>query len=458
MTSSVVAALRQRHGTGVILDDPAVLASYSRDQADWLAGGQPAALARPASTAQIAAILEACAQGKMSVVTRGAGSGLAGRANAADGCLVLSLERKAIRQVDAGNRMAVCEAGVITGDLKAAAAREGLCYPPDPASAAFCTIGGNAATNAAGICCIKYGPTWHWVLDLEIVTPDGQVWHTGRRTLTNSAGFDLTRLLIGSEGTLAVITEVTVRLVPRPPCTGTLVAFLPTLASAGHAVTEIARTSIPSVLEIMDRTTVAAVDEYARMDLDRDAAALVFAQVAEVSPDVMNGRLAQMERTCRDASATYAASTADEDEGSQLLQARRLAYTALERAGRTMLDDVVVPPTAVTALLAAIERISGDTGATIATFGHAGAGNLHPTIVLYRESGPAARASAGCAFDAIVAAALSLGVSISGEHGVGILKAHHLAGDLAPDAARIHRGIRRLFDPAGILNPGKVVS
>lgn len=214
---------------------------------------------------------------------------------------------------------------------------------------------------------------------------------------------------------------------------------------------------VPSVLQVMDQTTVVAVDDYAHMDLDRDTAALLLA-IEAASSEGLPAVLREMEHACRSSGADFVATTMDENEGEQLLQVRRLAYTALEHRGRPVLDDIVVPPAALSAMLAAVERVSTQHTTTIATFGHAGTGNLHPTILLEPTASPTARADAERALQAIISAAVSLGGTISGEHGVGSLKSHPLTANIDTEATRLHRGIKHLFDPSGFLNPGKVIT
>lgn len=447
--------LSARVGRDRISTDPAVLAGYRQDQARWVVPGHAAVLARPTSTAQVADVLQVAAAHGIPVVPRGAGSGLSGGAAAIDGGLILSLEAmNQVLEVHPGDHVAVVQAGAITDHLKQAAAKHGLWYAPDPASSAFSTIGGNVASNAGGLCCVKYGTTRQWILGLELVCADGQVLRTGGRTVKRSAGYDLTGLMIGSEGTLGVICEVTTRLIPIPPAAGTLVATFNTLSDAGRAVAGLTSRLLPALLEIMDRTTVQAVDELSRMELDCDAAAHLLVQTDAPTLEARRGELGVMEGACRLAGATYVASTDDPTEGESLLQARRLAYPALERLGATLLDDVAVPRSRLVELIETCEQIAIRTGTTIATFGHAGDGNLHATLV-YDATSPEQTRAARIAFAAVVRAALALGGSISGEHGIGVLKREFLDAQFSPISLRLHRGIKQLLDPAGLLNPGK---
>ncbi|MFL5347151.1 MAG: FAD-binding oxidoreductase [Hyalangium sp.] len=439
-----------------LVTDPDVLEAHRRDQAAWVAAGTPCVLVRPASTREVQAVLRVASAHRVPVVARGAGSGLTGGANALEGCIVLSLTRmNRILELDRRGLFAVVQPGVINGALKAAAAEQGLWYAPDPASWEFSTIGGNLATNAGGLCCVKYGVTGDAVLGLEAVLADGALVRTGGRTHKNVAGYDLTRLFVGSEGTLGIITEATLRLRPRPPKATTLVASFPTLVAAGAAVTEIMTGTRPSLLELMDRATVRAVEAYRPMGLDVDAAALLLAR-SDAGGEQGVAECTRMAAACEAAGATFLAQSADEAEGELLLGARRLAFPALERQGTTLLDDVAVPLSRIVDLLAAVERIAEQRGVLIGTFGHAGDGNMHPTLVFDRND-PEAVARAQAAFDDILRVVGELGGTITGEHGVGTLKRPYLAHQLGPEAMRLHLAIKAAVDPLGILNPGKML-
>jgi glycolate oxidase len=438
-----------------LVTDADVLEAHRRDQAEWAPAGVPRVLVRPGSTAEVQATLRVASALRVPVVPRGAGSGLSGGANAVDGCIILSLARmNRVLEVDRRGMFAVVQPGALNAAVKSAAAEQGLWYAPDPASWEFSSIGGNLATNAGGLCCVKYGVTGDAVLGLEAVLADGSVVRTGGRTMKNSAGYGLTRLFVGSEGTLGVITEATLKLRPRPPKATTLVASFPTLVSAGGAVTEIMADVRPSLLELMDRATVRAVESFGAMGLDVEAAALLLARSDAGGAQGVE-EITRMAAACEAAGATFVAHSADEAEGELLMQARRLAYPALEKQGATLLDDVGVPLSRIADLLAAVERIAAERGVRIGTFGHAGDGNMHPTVVFDR-SDPVARERARAAFDDILRAALALGGTITGEHGVGALKRPFLGEQLGPGGLRLHHAIKAALDPLGILNPGKV--
>lgn len=440
---------------GALITDPDVLESYRFDRTEWIVPGTPQVAAFPTTTEQVATAVRVAAAHQVPIVPRGAGSSLAGGSAAIDGCLVLCLERMdRILEVDAVDQQAVLEPGVLNADISAATRDAGLFYPPDPASQTFCSIGGNVATNAGGLCCVKYGVTRDYVLGLEAVLADGTVLETGRRTIKGVAGLDLTQLLIGSEGTLGIVTKVRVRLRPAPTGASTMVATFPTLGQAGEAVAALTASGLTlSLLEILDRTTVVAVDEWRNMGLDRDAAAVLLAQ--SDAPEPLRGaEVAAAADRCERAGASYTAATDDPQESELLLQARRLAIPALERQGTILLDDVGVPRSRIPALLERTERIAAAREVTIGTFGHAGDGNMHPTIVLpHGDEEAAVRGRA--AFDDLVLAALDLGGTITGEHGVGIVKQPFLEREVGAVSLAVQRRIKAALDPAGLLNPGK---
>lgn len=440
-----------------LLIDAQVLAAYRDDQAALVRGGQPCAAVRPRDTGEVAAVLQVANAHGVPVVTRGAGSGLSGGASAIEGGIVLSTEAMtAIGEIDAMSLAGHAQAGVINGDFADAAARHGLWYAPDPASRAFSTIGGNIATNAGGLCCVKYGVTRESVLGLTAVTGAGEVLRAGGATVKRVAGLDLVSLLVGSEGTLAVVTEAVLRLRPRPPAPLTGAAVFPTLVAAGDAVVGmVEERTTPALLELIDRRTMAAVEEWRRLDLDLSAAALLLFQ-SDLPGDARHDELARCAAACERAGASLVVTAGDEVESGMLMEVRRLCFPALERRGATLLEDVGVPRARVPALLARIERVAAETGAEIATFGHAGDGNMHPTIVFDRDD-PAGIARAEAAAAGIFDAALDLGGTISGEHGVGTLKLPWLEREVGPVARRLHAEIKRAFDPRGILNPGRAI-
>jgi glycolate oxidase len=436
---------------GRVAIDSAVLVAYSSDRAAFPDVGTPLALVRARSVDDVVATLRFASEHALPVVPRGAGSGLTGGANAVDGGIVLSLaDMDRVLEVDAAGRTARVEPGVLTADLADAVAEHGLWYPPDPASRAFSTIGGNVATNAGGSCCLKYGVTADAVAGLTAVLADGTVVRTGSATRKDVVGLDLTRLLVGSEGTLAVVVEVTVRLRPAPRPPATVVASFPDVTAAGAAIVGVMRTAEPALLELLDATTLDAIERMTRMGLVTEGALLLL-QCDEADAATEARRCAD---ACERAGASYVAVTADHEEGEALLAARRAAYPALERLGTTLLDDVCVPVPRVPDLVRAVERVAQETGVVIGTFGHAGDGNLHPTVV-YDATDPAQVEAARRAFDAICDAALALGGTLTGEHGVGLLKQPYLSRQVGDAERALMARVKAAFDPAGILNPGK---
>ena len=439
---------------GRLLTDPDVLSSYRTDRAPDLRAGTPAAVVRARSTGEVQQVMRAATRHRVPVVPRGAGAGLHGGSNAVDDGIVLSMEAMtSILDVDPADRLCEVEPGIMNLALKEELAVDGLWYAPDPASMAFCSIGGNVATNAGGLCCLKYGVTRDWVAGLEVVLADGRVIETGSRTIKSVAGYDLTSLIVGSEGTLGVVTRARLRIRPLPPPASTLVAFFGDLGDAGRAVVEICEGEPPALLEIMDASTIRAVEEWQRMDLDTDAAALLLTR-SDVAVD-RSGHVAAMEEICTRHGATFVARTDDPDEGEAFLQARRLALPAVERHGVALLEDVGVPRSQVPALLASTSRIAEHRGTEIYSYGHAGDGNMHPTLRWDHDDADG-KARAMQAFDDILEAALALGGTVTGEHGVGLLKEQWLPREIGADAMDVQQAIKDALDPAGILNPGKM--
>jgi glycolate oxidase len=442
----------ERELAGSVIRDAEILAGYVRDQAALAPAGVPAALVRARSIEDVVATLRFANKLQIPVVTRAAGTGLAGGANAIDGCIVLSVVgMDRILAIDPLTRTAEVEPGVLNGKLAAAAAELGLFYAPDPASREISTIGGNIATNAGGACCLKYGVTGDHVAALTAVLADGTIIHVGSNTAKDVAGLDLKRLLIGSEGTLAVIVRATVRLLRAPLPASTLVAFFSTLRNAADAIVSMEARAQLSLIEVMDQTTIAAVEALAGMQLDTNAAAMLLVQ-SDTSEAAQV--IAACEQICWSHQAREVVCSDDPEEGKQLLAARRLALPALERLGTTLLDDLAVPKPKLAQMFELVAATSAKYGLVIGTFGHAGDGNLHPTLV-FDGHDPASVAAAHAAFDELVRGALELGGTITGEHGVGTLKHRHLGWMLGEAERALMRRVKLAFDPNGILNPGK---
>jgi glycolate oxidase len=392
----------------------------------------------------------------LSVVARGAGTGLSGGANGVADCIVVSLERLTeVTEVNVDERYAVVEAGVINDDLRALVADYGLWYPPDPASSAISTIGGNAATNAGGICCVKYGVTRDYILGMTVVLADGSVVRLGRTTAKGVTGYDLTALMVGSEGTLGIIVDVTVRLLPLAGREErAIIGFFPSLEAAGRAVASISRAGlIPAALELIDRTCLTAVDDWQHLGLSHDVNTLLLAKVDEPGAPGAEAaaRVAELFRETGGANVELAA---DPGEVDRLFLARRLAYPALERLGPVLTEDICVPRDQVSEMLSRIQSTAREHDVIIANIAHAGDGNLHPLIIT-PVGDDAAKERARDAFDAIVADCIKLGGTVTGEHGVGLLKIPGARAELGPRVLEMHRSIKQALDPAGVLNPGK---
>jgi glycolate oxidase len=455
--AAVAAALAAELGDGVVVTDPDILATHARDESHFSPAGAPAALVRARSTDDVAATLRAAARAGVPVVPQGARTGLSGGANAIDGCLLLSLERMdRIVEIDAGERIAVVQPGVVNADLSRAVAEQGLFYAPDPASWESSTIGGNVATNAGGLCCVKYGVTGDKVRALEVVLADGSVLRTGRRTAKGVAGYDLTHLFVGSEGTLGVITEVTVALDPAPAPALTAAATFADVADACHVVNEfMAAGARPSLLELMDGPTIKVVSAYRDLGFPEDTEALLI--VSSDDPDRAAADLAAFAEVCRRHAVADLVVADDPAEAELLIEARRLVGPAHEPLGACLTDDICVPRRALAEVMRGVIAIGERHDVLVTCAGHAGDGNLHPGVV-FDPADEDAAGRAQLAFEEIMALGLEVGGTITGEHGVGNLKASWLERELGPVGLAAQRRIKASFDPDGILNPGKVLA
>ncbi|MCF6387211.1 FAD-binding protein [Mycobacterium sp. MBM] len=437
---------------GSVVTDPDIVASYRQDRAADPDAGTALAVVRPRRTEEVQTVLRWATANRIAVIPRGAGTGLSGGATALDGAIMLSTERMRDITVDPATRTAVAQPGLLNAEVKAAVAEYGLWYPPDPSSFEICSIGGNIATNAGGLCCVKYGVTTDYVLGLQVVLADGTAVRLGGPRLKDVAGLSLTKMFVGSEGTLGVITEVTLRLLPpqHTPCT--VVATFDSVQAAADAVVTITGRIRPSMLEFMDAVAINAVEDKLKMGLDRTAAAMMVAASDDRGP--AGAEDAEfMAEVFGNAGATEVFSTSDPAEGEAFVVARRYAIPAVEAKGSLLLEDVGVPLPALAALVAGIEKIAAHHDLLISVIAHAGDGNTHPLIVFDPADADMAR-RADVAFGEIMDLAVSLGGTITGEHGVGRLKKPWLAGYLGPEAMELNRRIKTALDPDGILNPG----
>ncbi|MER7106400.1 FAD-binding oxidoreductase [Streptomyces sp. NPDC000229] len=438
-----------------LLTDPDVTTSYARDMASFCDAGSPAVVVLPSTVEQVQHIMRTATELRVPVVPQGARTGLSGAANASDGCIVLSLTKMdRILEINPVDRIAVVEPGVVNAVLSRAVGEQGLYYPPDPSSWEMCTIGGNIGTASGGLCCVKYGVTAEYVLGLDVVLADGRLLSTGRRTAKGVAGYDLTRLFVGSEGTLGVVVRAVLALRPQPPQQLVLAAEFPSAAAACDAVCAVMeRGHTPSLLELMDRTTVRAVNRLGRMGLPESTEALLLAAFDTPDPAA---DLAVVSELCTAAGATQVVPAEDAAESEMLLKARRMSLTALEAVkSATMIDDVCVPRSRLAAMIDGTAAIAAKYDLTIGVCAHAGDGNTHP-VVCFDHTDPDESRRARESFDEIMALGLELGGTITGEHGVGVLKKEWLARELGPVGVELQRGIKRTFDPLGILNPGKL--
>ncbi|MGP4088789.1 FAD-binding oxidoreductase [Streptomyces sp. KR55] len=438
-----------------VLTDPDVTASYANDMASFCPAGAPAVVVLPRTVEQVQHVMRTATELRVPVVPQGARTGLSGGANASDGCIVLSLTKMdRIIEINPVDRIAVVEPGVINAALSRAVGEHGLYYPPDPSSWEMCTIGGNIGTASGGLCCVKYGVTAEYVLGLDVVLADGRLMSTGRRTAKGVAGYDLTRLFVGSEGSLGIVVRAILALKPQPLQQLVLAAEFASGAAACDAVCRImAGGHVPSLLELMDRTTVKAVNDMAHMGLPETTEALLLAAFDTPDPAA---DLAAVGALCEAAGATEVVPADDAAESELLLKARRLSLTALEAVkGTTMIDDVCVPRSRLGEMLDGVERIAEKYQLTIGVVAHAGDGNTHPTVCFDAQNPDESR-RARESFDEIMALGLELGGTITGEHGVGVLKKEWLAREIGPVGVEMQRAVKQVFDPLGILNPGKL--
>src|ERR1700731_1782051 len=450
--------LRQLLGSDAIADDAETLAAHSGDK--WFAAEAPEAVALPRSTSDVRKLLKFASSERVPVTARGAGYGYVGSCVPGRKGIALSLMRmNQIKVISFEDAVGVVEPGVLTGDLKAAVRTQRLFYPPDPASQKDCSIGGNIATNAGGPRCLKYGVTRNYVLGLEVVLADGEILRTGGRVHKNKTGFDLIGLFVGSEGMLGVVTEITVRLLPLPPARATLSAAFASISQAAAAVQDIFEKGfLPSSLEIADSFTL----EAARKDLGK---ALVPPGNAHLLVD-LDGQEesvrseAEAIRELLGAKKPNALEMATGEEDCEKLWALRRQFSnSLRATGLTKLNqDVVVPRSRIVDLVEFAERLQARHGFPIACFGHAGDGNIHVNIMADRYNRDAAvPENVEQALDELFAQILAWGGVISGEHGIGLAKKRWWPDATSQPVRELHRKLKTVLDPAGILNPGKFV-
>ena len=456
VTPGLLSALKGIVGPDRVYTDPADLAAYSYD-ATW-EPARPEAVVRAASTEEVSRLLALANEAEVAVHPRGAGTGLSGGAVPRGGGIVLALnDLNRITEVDPADSLAVAGAGVITGELHRAAESKGLFYPPDPASLSACTIGGNIAENAGGPRCLKYGVTRDYVLGLEVVLAGGQVLRLGGRCLKNVTGYDLPRLFTGSEGTLGVITEATLRLIPQPQSRATLVALYDDLARAGDTVATIGQAGlVPAALEILDRSSIRCAEAYRPSGLNLESEAMLLIEVDGPGPAATQNQIEQVRRVCVGSGARQVLVAAGGAEAARLWQVRRNVSAAIVRLKPAKIsEDAAVPRSQVPAMIRRLAEIRQRHGVDLVVFGHAGDGNLHPNIVADRRD-PEEMARVERAMADIFQAALDLGGTLSGEHGIGLSKASFLPRQLSTAERSAMLAVKKALDPKGILNPGKI--
>ena len=448
--------------SGALVTDRDVIDSYSSDKALFCPAGTASALVRAADVDDVVAVMRFATAHRIPVVTQGARTGLSGAANATDGAILLNVAKlNAIVDIDEVDQTCRVQPGVINQDLKTALAEHGLSYPPDPGSVAISTIGGNVATNAGGMCCVKYGVTRDYVRGLTVVLADGTVTRLGRQTAKGVAGLDLSGLFVGSEGTLGVIVEITLGLKPllAPPVTG--VGIFPDMESAGRTVTEfMASGAAPSMLELMDGATVGMINAYGDFGLPDGAGALLLVQ-SDAPGQAGVTELESFEAIARAQGADEVFFSDDPADSEMLVAARRAVSPAMEKyvsglGGGELIDDVCVPRSRLGEFFARLDEIAGGHSVEVSTAGHAGDGNMHPSV-LFDAHDPASVAEAKETFAEIMQLGLDLGGTITGEHGVGYLKKDWLVRELDAGARALQTSIKAAVDPLGILNPGKML-
>ena len=431
------------------------MVAYSSDASDHRQ--RPAAAVWPQNTEQVVALLTLAQEHCIPITARGAGTGLAGAAVPARGGLILDMARmNRILELRLLDRQVEVESGVVYADLEKALKPHGFFFPPDPASSKVCTLGGNVSTNAGGIRGAKYGVTRDYVLALEAVLPGGQVINTGSRCLKTSSGYDLTRLLVGSEGTLAVVTKITLRISPRPLASCTAMAWYEALTDAGRAVSAVTQSGVlPSVLEIMDHNTLKLLREHGGVELP-DGQACLLIETDGFCQAEAEGQMQKALAVMKDSGAVKIETSDSPEQAAELWRIRKsISSLAASLRPNAVSEDVTVPLTKVPLLLEQVSQLVSQLDLPFVIFGHAGDGNLHPKV-MYDSGDPRQRQAVKKAMDGIFRITIELGGTLSGEHGIGMAKAPYMGLEHSQGEMELMRGIKRLFDPKGILNPGKL--
>ncbi|MDH4619217.1 FAD-linked oxidase C-terminal domain-containing protein [Brevibacillus sp. AY1] len=456
LSDAIRSELRAIVGEKNCLDRQEALVAYSYD-ATPMQQALPDVVVMPQTTQEVQKVVQVAARHQIPIVTRGAGSNLCGGTVPVGGGIVLTLHRmNQIVEIDEQNLTITVQPGVRTVDIHQAVEARGLFYPPDPGSMVISTIGGNIALNSGGLRGLKYGTTKDYVLGLEAVLPNGEVIRTGGKLMKDVAGYDLTKLLVGSEGTLAIITEAILKLIPKPTTQRVILAMYADMEQAARSVSDIiANRIIPGTLEFLDQGTIRVVEDFKQIGLPTDVAAiLLIGQDGEA--ELVDRDMERIAAICQKNQAVQIKVATTPEEAEEVMTARRSALAALSRMRpTTILEDATVPRAQIAPMVAAIQEITNRFGLNICTFGHAGDGNLHPTCMTdARNHEEIERVEH--AFEEIFAAAIDLGGTITGEHGVGIVKAPYLEWKVGAAGIEVMKGIKHAFDPHNLLNPGKM--
>ena len=452
----LLARLRDIVGAEQVLTSPEDTIPYGFDGTAALKG-PVGVVVHPGSTEEVAAVVKLANEFSIAIVTRGSGTGLSGGSVPSEGCIVLCLTRlDKIISVDPANLTVRAQCGVITAAIDAAANKHGLFYPPDPGSMKISTIGGNVAENSGGLRGLKYGVTRDYVMGLEVVLPDGRIARFGNACVKDVAGYSMKDLFIGSEGTLGIITEVLLKVLPRPAARRTMLASYDRMEDAAQTVSDIiAAKIIPCTLEFLDRMTIGCVEDYAKIGLPRDCEALLLMET-DGHPAAVAEEAEQMLALARARGARDVRIARDDAEALQLASARRSAFSALARVRpTTILEDVTVPRDKLAEMVAFVAEVAKKHNLLVGTFGHMGDGNLHPTF-LTDERNTEEMARVHEALEDIVTKTLALGGTITGEHGVGLAKKAWLRRQVGENSHDLMREIKRAWDPRNLLNPGKI--
>ena len=451
-----ISALQGILGAENVLTQPEDIIPYAFDGTAALKV-RPGAVVFPQSGKEVSECVKLARKAEIPIVTRGSGTGLSGGSVPLDGCLVICVVKMdQILEVDPKNLTLRAQCGAITKEIDDAAARVGLFYPPDPGSMKISTIGGNVAENSGGLRGLKYGVTRDYVMGIEVVLPDGELVFLGNKCVKDVAGYSMKDLFVGSEGTLGIITEVLLKLLPRPKARRTMLALYDSMEAAAETISAIiAARIIPCTLEFLDRMTVGCVEDYAKIGLPTDVEALVLMET-DGHPVVVEEEAARMTELAKRCGARAVTIAANEQEGAKLASARRSAFSALARIRpTTILEDVTVPRSELARMVAFINEVAARHHLQIGTFGHLGDGNLHPTF-LTDERNADEMHRVELALEEIVAETLRLGGTVTGEHGVGLAKKAFVKRQLGEGSYELMRSIKKALDPQGLLNPGKI--